>query len=111
MYDLEHKGTIYVTGKIGSFVSFFISQIKRKIFIFYDTDDEAFLGQEEIEYYTKKPVYIFSQCIQIRYSKKKTREREPVFFITLFQMKNLSVFFLTARSITTFHLHKSYFPV
>ena len=59
MYDLEHKGTIYVTGKIGSFVSFFISQIKRKIFIFYDTDDEAFLGQEEIEYFTKKPVLPF----------------------------------------------------
>ena len=59
MYDLEQKGTIYVTGKIGSFVSFFISQIKRKIFIFYDTDDEAFLGQEEIEYYTKKHVQLF----------------------------------------------------
>ncbi len=59
MYDLEQKGTIYVTGKIGSFVSFFISQIKRKIFIFYDTDDEAFLSQEEIEYYTKKHVQLF----------------------------------------------------
>jgi len=59
MYDLEHKGTIYVTGKIGSFVSFFISQIKRKIIIFYDTDDEAFLGQEEIEYFTKKHVHVF----------------------------------------------------
>jgi transcription-repair coupling factor (superfamily II helicase) len=59
MYDLDNKGTIYITGKIGSFVSFFVSQINRKIFIFYDTDDEAFLSQEEIEYYTKKPVYFF----------------------------------------------------
>jgi transcription-repair coupling factor (superfamily II helicase) len=59
MYDLEDKGTIYVTGKIGSFVSFLVSQINRKIIIFYNTDDEAFLGQEEIEYYTKKPVYLF----------------------------------------------------
>ncbi|MBS1238449.1 MAG: transcription-repair coupling factor [Deltaproteobacteria bacterium] len=61
MYDFERKGTICVTGKIGSFVSFFVSQIKRKIFIFYDTDDEAFLTQEEIEYYAKKQVYLFPQ--------------------------------------------------
>jgi transcription-repair coupling factor (superfamily II helicase) len=59
MYNLENKGTIYVTGKIGSFVSFFVSQINKKIFIFYDTDDEAFLSQEEIEYYAKKPVHLF----------------------------------------------------
>ena len=59
MYDLEQKGTIYITGKIGSFVSFFISQIKKKVFIFYDTDDEAFLNQEEIEYYTKKHAQLF----------------------------------------------------
>ena len=59
MHDLEQKGTIYVTGKIGSFVSFLISQIKRKIFIFYDMDDEAFLIQEEVEYYTRKHVQLF----------------------------------------------------
>jgi transcription-repair coupling factor (superfamily II helicase) len=59
MYDLGDKGTIYVTGKIGSFVSFLVSHINRKIFIFYDSDDEAFLDQEEIEYYAKKPVHVF----------------------------------------------------
>jgi transcription-repair coupling factor (superfamily II helicase) len=59
MYDLEDKGTIYVTGKIGSFVSFSISQTNKKVFIFYETDDEAFLAQEEIEYYSKKPVHLF----------------------------------------------------
>ena len=59
MYDLEHKGVIYITGKIGSFVSFFLSQIERKILIFYETEDEAFLSQEEIEFYTKKHVYLF----------------------------------------------------
>ncbi len=59
--DFEHKGTIYITGKIGSFVSFFLSQIKRKTFIFYDNDDEAFLTQEEIEYYGTRQVYLFPQ--------------------------------------------------
>jgi len=59
--DFEHKGTIYITCKIGSFVSFFLSQIKRKTFIFYDNDDEAFLTQEEIEYYGTRQVYLFPQ--------------------------------------------------
>ncbi len=59
MYNLDNKGVIYITGKIGSFVSFFLSQIAGKILIFYDTDDEAFLSQEETEFYTGNSVYLF----------------------------------------------------
>ncbi len=60
MNELDRTGVIYITGKIGSFVSFFLAQITRKILIFYDTDDEAFLNQEEIEFYTKRHAHIFS---------------------------------------------------
>lgn len=59
MYHLEYKGVIYITGKIGSFVSFFLSQIAGKILILYDTDDEAFLGQEETEFYTGNSTHLF----------------------------------------------------
>jgi len=59
MFDFKQKGTINITGNIGSFVSFFISQIEKKILYFYDNEDEAFLIQEEIEYYSKKQVHIF----------------------------------------------------
>lgn len=59
MFDFKQKGTINITGNIGSFVSFFISQTGKKILFFYDNEDEAFLNQEEIEYYAKKQVHIF----------------------------------------------------
>ena len=47
----------------------------------------------------QKNMYNFFPCIRIRYSKKKTKEREQVFSIILFQMKNLSVFFPITRSV------------
>ena len=80
MYDLEHKGVIYITGKIGSFVSFFLSQIERKILIFYDTDDEAFLSQEEIEFYTKKHAYLFPIYTDKIFEKEDVYNGKQIFY-------------------------------
>ncbi|HEX2965514.1 MAG TPA: hypothetical protein VHO84_06995 [Syntrophorhabdaceae bacterium] len=60
MYDLDQKRTISVSGRTGSFVSFLISLIRnRKVFFLYDTDDEAFITAEEIEYYAGREVHVF----------------------------------------------------
>ncbi|HPP06866.1 MAG TPA: hypothetical protein PLW88_05815, partial [Syntrophorhabdaceae bacterium] len=53
------KGFIYLTGKINSFISFFISRINRKTIIFYDHEDEALLLKEEIEFFSKKECHVF----------------------------------------------------
>jgi transcription-repair coupling factor (superfamily II helicase) len=60
MYRLPDRGFIYITGKIESFISFFLSQIRdRKILVFYDNEDEALLLKEEIEFFSKKEVFYF----------------------------------------------------
>ncbi len=60
MYRLPDHGFIYITGKIESFISFFLSQIEdRKIVVFYDNEDEALLLKEEIEFFSKKEVFYF----------------------------------------------------
>jgi len=62
MFDLKETGFIYVTGKIGSFISFFLSSVRsarRKIVIFYDSEDEALLLKEEIEFFSKKDICLF----------------------------------------------------
>jgi transcription-repair coupling factor (superfamily II helicase) len=60
MYNLPDHGFIYIVGKIESFISFFLSQIEgRKIVVFYDSEDEALLLKEEIEFFSKKEVSYF----------------------------------------------------
>lgn len=59
MYDLNRTGFIYVAGQIGSFLSFLLSHGRRKTLIFYDTEDEALLLKEELEFFSKETVHIF----------------------------------------------------
>lgn len=59
MYTYNSNGVIYITGKIGSFASFFVSQIKRKTIILYETENEALFGQEEVGFYSGRPAHLF----------------------------------------------------
>ncbi|OPX99079.1 MAG: Transcription-repair-coupling factor [Syntrophorhabdus sp. PtaU1.Bin002] len=59
MYDLKDTGFIYVTGQVGSFLSFVLSRARRKTLIFYETEDEALVLKEEIEFFTHEDAYIF----------------------------------------------------
>ncbi len=60
VYGLPEKGFIYITGKIESFLSFFLAQMKeRRIVVFYDGEDEALLLKEEMEFFSKKEVHYF----------------------------------------------------
>jgi transcription-repair coupling factor (superfamily II helicase) len=59
MFDLKETGFVYITGKIGSFISFLISNAGRKTIVFYDSGDEALLLKEEIEFFSKKEVCLF----------------------------------------------------
>jgi transcription-repair coupling factor (superfamily II helicase) len=60
MYQLPDRGFIYITGKIESFISFFLSQIReRRIVFFYETENEALLVKEEIEFFSGREVFHF----------------------------------------------------
>jgi transcription-repair coupling factor (superfamily II helicase) len=59
MYQLDKNGFIYITGQIGSFVSFLLSNANRKTLLFYDTEDDALLFKEEMEFFTGKEVHLF----------------------------------------------------
>ena len=59
MYELKKTGTLYITGQIGSFLSFLLSHTKRKTLIFYEAEDEALLVKEETEFFSKGIVYIY----------------------------------------------------
>jgi transcription-repair coupling factor (superfamily II helicase) len=60
MYQLPDSGFVYITGKIESFISFFLSRIEdRKVVVFYETENEAFLLKEELEFFTKREVSYF----------------------------------------------------
>jgi transcription-repair coupling factor (superfamily II helicase) len=61
MNTLPDNGFVYLAGRIGSFVSFFVSAAHddRRIIIFYDDEDEAFLLKEEIEFFAKREVHYF----------------------------------------------------
>ncbi|MDR2017826.1 MAG: transcription-repair coupling factor [Syntrophobacterales bacterium] len=59
MYNPGKNGFIYLKGKIGSFVSFFLSRIDRKTVLFYETDGEALLLKEELEFFTGRDVHLF----------------------------------------------------
>ncbi len=70
MYELKQTGALYITGQIGSFLSFLISHMKRKTLIFYEAEDEALLYREEIEFFSRGNAYIFLST-QIGFSKKR----------------------------------------
>ena len=59
MYELKKTGIIHITGQIGSFLSFLLSYAQRKTLIFYETEDEALILREEIEFFSKGGAYIF----------------------------------------------------
>jgi transcription-repair coupling factor (superfamily II helicase) len=60
VYRLPQKGFIYITGKIESFISFFLSRIgQRPIVVFYEGEDEALLLREELEFFSKREVHYF----------------------------------------------------
>jgi transcription-repair coupling factor (superfamily II helicase) len=60
MYQFPDKGFIYITGKIGSFLSFFLSKTtNRKVILFYEDEDEALLLKEEIEFFSGGDVHHF----------------------------------------------------
>jgi len=60
VYRLPQRGFVYITGKIESFLSFFLSRIQgRRIVIFFEGEDEALLLREEIEFFSKRPVSYF----------------------------------------------------
>jgi transcription-repair coupling factor (superfamily II helicase) len=60
MYQFPDKGFIYITGRIGSFLSFFLSRTtNRKVVLFYEDEDEALLLKEEIEFFSSGEVHHF----------------------------------------------------
>jgi transcription-repair coupling factor (superfamily II helicase) len=59
MYNLNKTGFIYITGKIGSFVAFLLADTDKRTVLFYDTEDEALLLKEEVEFSTGRDVYVF----------------------------------------------------
>jgi len=76
MYHVPDKGTIYITGRIGSFLSFFLSTIvDRKIIVLYDADDEALLLKEELEFFTGRDVHYFPTYTQRIFEKEDDSKR------------------------------------
>ncbi len=60
MYQFPEKGFVYITGKIESFISFFLSLIReRRVVFFYESEDEALLLQEEVQFFSGKEVAYF----------------------------------------------------
>jgi transcription-repair coupling factor (superfamily II helicase) len=59
VYDFKKTGFLYISGQIGSFLAFLLSSVNRKTIIFYETDDEALLLKEEIEFFRKGEAHIF----------------------------------------------------
>jgi transcription-repair coupling factor (superfamily II helicase) len=75
MYQLDRNGFIYITGKIGSFVPFFLSNTSRKTLIFYDTEDEALLLNEEMEFFTGSEVHLFPEYTDKVFEKEDETKR------------------------------------
>jgi len=59
MYNPDNNGFIYIKGKIGSFVSFYVSRLNRRTVLFYDSEDEALLIKEELEFFSGRDVHLF----------------------------------------------------
>ena len=76
MYHFPDKGTIYITGRIGSFLSFFLSRMAdRKIILLYEEEDEALLLKEEIEFFSGKDVHYFPTYSQRIFEKEDESKR------------------------------------
>ncbi|MBP1730822.1 MAG: hypothetical protein H6Q55_1251, partial [Deltaproteobacteria bacterium] len=76
MYTFPDKGHVYITGKIGSFLAFFLSQAsRRKIILFYDGEDEALLFKEEIEFFSGREVLYFPAYSQRIFEKEDESKR------------------------------------
>ena len=76
MYHFPDKGTIYITGRIGSFLSFFLSRIAgRKIVLLYEEEDEALLLKEEIEFFSGRDVHYFPRYSQRIFEKEDESKR------------------------------------
>ena len=76
MYHFPDKGTIYITGRIGSFLSFFLSTIAdRKIVLLYEEEDEALLLKEEIEFFSGREVHYFPRYSQRIFEKEDESKR------------------------------------
>jgi transcription-repair coupling factor (superfamily II helicase) len=60
MQRLPDRGFTYITGKVESFISFFVSRIPdRSVMLFYESEDEALLLKEEIEFFSGREVPYF----------------------------------------------------
>jgi transcription-repair coupling factor (superfamily II helicase) len=76
MYHFPDKGTIYITGRIGSFLSFFLSRmINRKIILLYEEEDEALMLKEEIEFFSGEDVHYFPRYSQRIFEKEDESKR------------------------------------
>ncbi|MEN6616583.1 MAG: hypothetical protein ABFD12_08515, partial [Syntrophorhabdus sp.] len=57
----EHSDNtcLYITGKGGSFISFLIAHLDKKILVLYEDEDLADLWREEMEYYGNRDIAVF----------------------------------------------------
>jgi transcription-repair coupling factor (superfamily II helicase) len=76
MYHYPDKGAIYITGRIGSFLSFFLSKMAdRKIILLYEEENEALLLKEEIEFFSGKDVHYFPMYSERIFEKEDESKR------------------------------------
>ncbi len=76
MYHFPDKGTVYITGRIGSFLAFFLSMVQnRKIIVLYDAEDEALLLKEEIEFFAQRDINYFPKYTQRIFEKEDEAQR------------------------------------
>ncbi len=80
MYDLPRKGTLYLAGRIGSFISFLLSRLGRKCLIFYGPEEEALLLKEELAFFSKKEVHLFPPFEEKVFEKEEEARRTSFLF-------------------------------
>jgi transcription-repair coupling factor (superfamily II helicase) len=57
--DISANQCLYITGKGGSFVSFLIAHLRKKVLVLYEDEESAELLREEISYYGSTDVAFF----------------------------------------------------
>jgi transcription-repair coupling factor (superfamily II helicase) len=57
--NITPAGYNFIMGIAGSFLPFLVSRIGRKTVFFYETEDEALLYKEELEFFTGEKIYLF----------------------------------------------------
>jgi len=76
MYTFPDKGHVYITGKIGSFLAFFLSQCEpQKIILFYDGEDEALLSKKRSSSFREREVLYFPAYSQRIFEKEDESKR------------------------------------